>query len=122
VLPVTKDYVGGRFFTVQGGLFATPLFIVLVVLALGGVLLAVLLARVLGSSLVKPLETLAPRLIAIREGKLNQRMPVVSNDEMGVLAFNFNSMADSIERRDVELRTIYEISREILTSAIEVHA
>ncbi len=41
VLPVTKDYVGGHFFTVQGGLFATPLFIVLLMVESSDLLFAV---------------------------------------------------------------------------------
>ncbi|MBM3151798.1 MAG: HAMP domain-containing protein [Chloroflexi bacterium] len=81
-----------------------------------GVVLAVLLARTLGKSLVEPIEQLAPHLEAVQRGVLDVRLPVTSNDELGVLAKNFNGMLDSIQRRDVELRTIYEISREITHS------
>ena len=41
VLPVTKDYAGGHFFTRQGGLFATPLFIVLLMVESSDLLFAV---------------------------------------------------------------------------------
>jgi TerC family integral membrane protein len=40
-VPVTKDYVGGKFFVRQPGLFATPLFIVLLVVETTDVLFAV---------------------------------------------------------------------------------
>jgi tellurite resistance protein TerC len=40
-VPVTKDYVGGEFFVRQPGLFATPLFIVLLVVETTDVLFAV---------------------------------------------------------------------------------
>jgi tellurite resistance protein TerC len=40
-VPVTKDYVGGRFFVRQPGLFATPLFIVLLVIETTDILFAV---------------------------------------------------------------------------------
>src|SRR5207302_5254116 len=40
-VPVTKDYVGGKFFVSQPGLFATPLFIVLLVVETTDVLFAV---------------------------------------------------------------------------------
>ncbi len=40
-LPITEDYVGGRFFTVRGGLFATPLFVVLLVVESSDLLFAV---------------------------------------------------------------------------------
>ena len=41
VLPVTKDYVGGKFFVRRAGLFATPLFVVLLVIEATDVLFAV---------------------------------------------------------------------------------
>jgi len=40
-MPVTKDYVGGKFFVRQPGLFATPLFIVLLVVETTDILFAV---------------------------------------------------------------------------------
>ena len=39
--PVTKEYVGGQFFTRRNGLYATPLFVVLVVVETSDVLFAV---------------------------------------------------------------------------------
>ena len=41
VMPVTKDYVGGKFFVRNAGLFATPLFVVLLVIETTDVLFAV---------------------------------------------------------------------------------
>ena len=40
-MPVTKDYVGGKFFTRNPGLYATPLFVVLLVIETTDVLFAV---------------------------------------------------------------------------------
>jgi len=39
--PVTKEYVGGQFFTRQNGLYATPLFVVLLVVETSDILFAV---------------------------------------------------------------------------------
>jgi tellurite resistance protein TerC len=41
ILPVTQEYVGGRFFTRRNGLYATPLFVVLLVIETSDVLFAV---------------------------------------------------------------------------------
>ncbi len=41
VLPVTNDYAGGKFFLRRGGLYATPLFVVLLVIETTDVLFAV---------------------------------------------------------------------------------
>src|SRR5581483_8852892 len=40
-VPVTKDYVGGKFFVRQPGLYATPLFVVLLVVETTDILFAV---------------------------------------------------------------------------------
>ena len=40
-VPVTKDYEGGKFFVRQGGLFATPLLVVLIVVETSDLLFAV---------------------------------------------------------------------------------
>lgn len=40
-MPVTKDYVGGNFFTRNGGLYATPLFVVLIVVETTDIIFAV---------------------------------------------------------------------------------
>jgi tellurite resistance protein TerC len=41
ILPVTKEYVGGQFFTRSSGLYATPLFVVLLVVETSDILFAV---------------------------------------------------------------------------------
>jgi tellurite resistance protein TerC len=40
-LPITKEYAGGNFFTRDGGLYATPLFVVLIVVETTDILFAV---------------------------------------------------------------------------------
>jgi tellurite resistance protein TerC len=41
VLPVTEEYVGGKFFTRRGALYATPLFVVLLLIETSDILFAV---------------------------------------------------------------------------------
>jgi HAMP domain-containing protein len=81
-----------------------------------GLLTAVVLARTLGASLIEPLEALSRRMRAVEKGNLDVRMAVTSNDEIGVVSAGFNSMVESLKRRDVELRTIYQISQDITAS------
>lgn len=70
-------------------------------LASVGILVAVVLARTLGASLVEPLETLGRRIAAVQEGNLDERMTVTSNDELGLLAKGFNAMVDGLRREEV---------------------
>jgi HAMP domain-containing protein len=81
-----------------------------------GLLTAIVLARTLGASLIEPLETLSRRMRAVEEGDLDVRMAVTSNDEIGVMSQCFNGMVEGLKRRDVELRTIYQISQDITAS------
>lgn len=81
-----------------------------------GLLTAVVLARTLGASLVEPLEALSRCMEAVGEGDLDARVEVTSNDEIGVASAGFNSMVESLKLRDVELRTIYQISQDITAS------
>jgi GAF domain-containing protein/HAMP domain-containing protein len=81
-----------------------------------GLLTAIVLARTLGASLIGPLEVLSQRMRAVEEGDLDVRMVVTSNDEIGVMSQCFNSMVEGLKHRDVELRTIYQISQDITAS------
>ena len=81
-----------------------------------GILVAVVLARTLGASLVESLEKLGRRLTTVREGNLDEHMEVTSNDEIGVLSAHFNSMVEGLRSRNTELQTIYQISQDISAS------
>jgi HAMP domain-containing protein len=93
------------------GLLLLEAFLVVV-----GVLTAVVLSRTLGASLVEPLEALGRCMEAVEKGDLDARVEVTSNDEIGVASAGFNRMIESLKRRDVELRTIYQISQDITAS------
>ena len=81
-----------------------------------GLLTAIVLARTLGASLIEPLEALSKRMRKVEEGDLDVQVAVTSNDEIGVMSQCFNSMVEGLNRRDVELRTIYQISQDITAS------
>jgi len=102
-------------------LLLVRVFLLILVLGGGGVLLAAVLAQTLAVSVVKPFEELSPRLKAIQESTEVENIPVTSNDEVGELASHFNRMVHSLKRREEELNTIYQISREI-TDNLEIDA
>ncbi len=92
-------------------------------LAVVGVTVAIVLARTLGASLVEPLETLGKHMSAVREGDLERRVKVTSNDELGQLAEGFNAMLDGLRREDVirRLFSLY-VTPEVAEHAIEYGA
>jgi putative methionine-R-sulfoxide reductase with GAF domain len=101
----------------QNPVLLLPRILVLqVFLAGAGFLAAIILARTLGFSLVLPLEKLSQRMRSVADGNLDERADVTSNDEIGMLADHFNHMIASLQERDTELRTVYQISREITAS------
>jgi PAS domain S-box-containing protein len=73
-------------------------------IALGGTLLALLLAAVVGERIGSSVRRLTIAAGAIQRGQLNVRADVVSEDEVGVLGATFDSMAASIEEKTGALR------------------
>jgi adenylate cyclase len=66
-----------------------------------GAVLTLLLAR----SLTQPLATMAAALWRIRQGDLQQRVPVEANDEVGTLAEGVNELAETLAEREHIMRT-----------------
>ncbi len=79
-------------------------------------ILGLLLGFFLFRQIVSPIRTVTEAASNIANGKLHQRVPVKSNDEVGTLARTFNQMADSLER-DQHLRQsmIADIAHELRT-------
>lgn len=73
-------------------------------IALGGTLLALLLAAIVGERIGSGVRRLTTAAGAISRGELNVRAEVVSEDEVGVLGATFDSMAASIEEKTTALR------------------
>jgi signal transduction histidine kinase len=71
--------------------------------ALGATVIAVLLGFLLARTLTTPLRELTTAIRAMAGGKLNQAVPVRSQDELGELATTFNQMSADLARSN-ELR------------------
>ena len=63
----------------------------------------------LSSGLLNPLISLTASIRQVGEGNLNQTIPVISNDELGVLAISFNQMATQL--RQYQANTSEELMR-----------
>jgi signal transduction histidine kinase len=71
----------------------------LVLVGLAGIIVTVLLVRVI----VRPINELVTGTARLREGELDYRVSVSSQDEIGDLARSFNRMAHALRRREEEL-------------------
>lgn len=58
------------------------------------------LTRFLGHSVIKPLDDVRSQLARVREEDFAARVPVLSNDELGELALDFNRMAAGLAERE----------------------
>ncbi len=76
----------------------------LLVIALGGTLLALVLAALTGDRITSGLRRLTRVAQEIRSGGASSRAGVVSSDEVGVLAGAFDAMVDSVEEKNAALR------------------
>ena len=73
--------------------------------ALAGVA-AMILGMILTGAMLRPLEAVTAAARRLGHGDLSARAPVTSDDEVGVLARDFNEMAASVERTEQERRTL----------------
>jgi adenylate cyclase len=76
------------------------LIVVIAVLAVGGVVLSAALATLLASSIARPLLDVQRAMRRVRDGDLDVRCAVVSNDEIGSVAEGFNGMVDGLRERE----------------------
>jgi signal transduction histidine kinase len=86
--------------------FAPARRIVLVILAVGLVLAALLAVGtvVLARQIARPVLKITDTAVRVAEGDLAARAPVVTEDEIGVLAGTFNDMTERLQQVDGELR------------------
>ena len=80
------------------------LFRTLFLIALGGTLIALGLAVVIGDRITASLRRLTLVAESIQSGRRGERSGISSDDEVGVLGAAFDSMADSIEEQTRALR------------------
>ena len=76
----------------------------LLVAALGGAVIASLLGLFIARNLTHPLRDLITATRALAQGKLDQRVPVRSTDELGELAQAFNQMSVDLARANQSRR------------------
>ena len=63
-----------------------------------------LLGYVLARTITRPLSQLTEGTAALGQGDLSKRVPVMTQDELGMLASSFNQMAENLQRAEQELR------------------
>jgi len=61
-------------------------------------LMVIFLGLYFSSTLTRPLKALVTGTSELGQGKLDTRIPILSNDEIGLLAERFNGMADNLKR------------------------
>lgn len=73
------------------------LFSIIIQSLLIGLIIAVILSFFLAQAITSPLETITAGTLKISSGDYSHRLPVKTDDEVGVLTRNFNAMAQVIE-------------------------
>jgi two-component system, cell cycle sensor histidine kinase and response regulator CckA len=88
--------------TTKSGLYVTAF-------ALG---IGFLLACAVAASFSRPILTVTRAAKDIREGRLDTRLSVSRSDELGMLAHSVNLMAETLQRRDAEVRESMELLKQ----------
>ncbi|HBO84096.1 MAG: hypothetical protein A2073_08700 [Deltaproteobacteria bacterium GWC2_42_11] len=74
-------------------------------LIIGGAVCIGVLRYLLKKFVEDPIAVLASATTRFAEGKLDERISITSDDELGMLARSFNTMAESIQERETRLAT-----------------
>ncbi len=82
-----------------GAMLASLGWLLLFFLA-AGVVMVLVLTRLLAGSVTGPVGQMARAMERVGEGDLSVRVPVASNDELGLLAESFNQMIEGLAERD----------------------
>lgn len=96
---------------------------VLLVVSVGGVVAASLLARRVSRRILLPLGAVSSAAQRVAEGLLETRVDAPSEDELGVLAASFNEMASALQEMIVrERRFVANVSHELRTPLATLEA
>ncbi len=76
------------------------LIVVVVVIALSGLAAGFVLSRLVADSIAAPLRDVQRAMRQVREGALDVRCAVTSNDEIGAVAEGFNNMVEGLRERE----------------------
>lgn len=77
---------------------------------------AILLTIMLSRRILRPIEALTKASREMGQGKLNQRVTIQTNDEIGELANAFNAMADGLSRQEQLRRNmVSDVAHELRT-------
>jgi signal transduction histidine kinase len=77
---------------------------------------AILLTIMLSRRILRPIEALTKASREMGEGKLDQRVTIQSNDEIGDLANAFNAMADGLSRQEqLRQNMVSDVAHELRT-------
>jgi len=103
---------------VLDGLITVVMFILVT-----GVVASVVLSRLVSRSVAEPLRRLEQAMAEVARGRLDERLPVVGNDEIGAVVEGFNRMTQGLREREA-MRTAFgryvtpEIRDEILAGRV----
>ncbi|MBP3961585.1 methyl-accepting chemotaxis protein [Paenibacillus lignilyticus] len=98
----------------------------IMIVLIGVVLLAALVAYLMGRRISKPLKTLILDMRRVKEGDFTIRTSILGKDEIGEIGSNFNRMVEELENLTRNIRTvsghIHSSSRSLASVAEEVTA
>jgi nitrate/nitrite-specific signal transduction histidine kinase len=89
------------------GMMRTIVALYVAFLIVGGAVIAVATVA-FGRGIIVPVQKLAAAALKIAEGRLDERVPVSSRNEIGQLSHSFNVMADRLQAHERELRATHE--------------
>ncbi len=91
----------------------------LIITLLGTSTLLIIISFLFAKRISRPILAIVSATRAIGKGDLNTKIPIKSNDEIGLLSISFNKMVDNLKKSNSELRSSEEQNRNVLRTALD---
>lgn len=90
----------------EASLIKSYLFTKILLIIIISILISIILMYWVSSTIASPIKNMIEVVRKIKSGKLNERIPLESRDEIGELAQNFNSMVEILKRNQEIEKTL----------------
>lgn len=98
--------------TVSAGQFGKEILVFTIVLCFIFIIISMCLNFLVGKSILKPIKEMMGVVKKIQHGDFRHSVPVVSNDELGVLGDGMNEMTEGLIERD-QMQASLDLAREV---------
>ena len=93
---------------------------VVILIGIGAVAIAIVISVWITGRITKPIRLLSKGIERIEDGDYNQKVPVITRDELGQLTRTFNNLVQNLRERLMMIKFVSEATHDAITSTDEL--